>query len=233
MKDNEEILLKACTLVKSPCTFAGFLPVRMLISCPSARAEENPSVFSDRGTYIIVGLFHDPKIPSMDYWEEGSSTSGDRELVRILKSVCSWFGSEHGIDATVIPYQITDGGIYLKDAAVLAGLGVMGKNNLVLVPGFGPRVRFRAAWVDLETEKSVKPALLVPCTGCDQVCMMHCPMGAFPGGRYSRALCMDRMNSDKQGAIVSGGPVDHCRVCEVDCPGWQTEKKTPIGIETK
>lgn len=223
MKDHQEIIQDACRLVTSPGTVAGFLPARMLIDCPSARAEENQAVFSDRGTYIIVGLFHDPKTPSMDFWEEGSSTPGDRELARVLKTVCTWFGSEHGIDATVIPYQVSDGGIYLKDAAVLAGLGVMGKSNLVLVPGFGPRVRFRAAWVDLEAEKSVKPALSVPCTGCDQVCMMHCPMDAFPGGRYSWALCMERMNSDKAGAIVSGGPVDHCRVCELDCPGWQRE----------
>ena len=220
MKDNEELLLKACDLVISPGTVSGFLPARMLIDCPSARAEENRTVFSDRGTFIIAGLFHDPTIPSLDYWEEGSSTPGDRELARILKTVCTWFGSEHGIDATVIPYQITDGGIYLKDAAVLAGLGVMGRNNLVLVPGFGPRVRFRAAWVDLETERSIVPDTPVPCTGCVQVCMSTCPMGAFPGGRYSRALCMERMNSDKEGAVVTGGAVDHCRVCEVDCPGW-------------
>jgi len=85
MKDNEELLLKACDLVISPGTVSGFLPARMLIDCPSARAEENRTVFSDRGTFIIAGLFHDPTIPSLDYWEEGSSTPGDRELARILK----------------------------------------------------------------------------------------------------------------------------------------------------
>jgi len=39
-----------------------------------------------------------------------------------------------GINACPLPYRVEQGGILLKDAAVLAGLGVTGKNNLVITP---------------------------------------------------------------------------------------------------
>ncbi|MBC8492582.1 MAG: hypothetical protein H8D43_02260 [Chloroflexi bacterium] len=38
------------------------------------------------------------------------------------------------INACPQPYRVEQGRILLKDAAVLAGLGVMGKNNLVITP---------------------------------------------------------------------------------------------------
>ncbi len=58
------------------------------------------------------------------------------------------------------PLPDPDGGIYLKGAACLAGIGVMGRNNLVIVPGYGPGVRFRAIRVDLAVPGPRLPRVL-------------------------------------------------------------------------
>lgn len=42
-----------------------------------------------------------------------------------------------------LPYHIEHGGVYMKDAAVLAGLGRMGKHNMLITPRYGPRLRLR------------------------------------------------------------------------------------------
>jgi epoxyqueuosine reductase len=57
-------------------------------------------------------------------------------------------------------------GIYLKDAAVLAGFGCIGMNNLMITPQFGPRQRIRVLLVN-----TVLPSTgsmdFDPCNGCD------------------------------------------------------------------
>jgi len=77
-----------------------------------------------------------------------------------------------------LPYHIENGGIYLKDAAVLAGLGTIGRNNLLITPEFGPRVRLRAllAGVDLPP---TGPAGFDPCEGCPAPCLTDC-LGGLP-----------------------------------------------------
>lgn len=85
----------------------------------------------------------------------------------------------------------------------MAGIGVMGRNNLAIVPGYGPGVRFRAIRVDLA----------VP--GCPGYCTRACPMDAFAAGRYSRERCMARMDADKASGRAQ---IDHCRECELACP---------------
>ena len=52
-------------------------------------------------------------------------------------------GEELGINALSLPYQIEFGGTFLKDSAVLAGLGVIGKHNLLVTPEFGSDLRLQ------------------------------------------------------------------------------------------
>jgi epoxyqueuosine reductase len=203
---------------------AGYIPAEILKDCPSARAAGPQGFSTFSGTTIVLGLYHDPAAPEMDWWEEGRSTPGDRMLRRINLDIAAWLAETHGIEARDIPYQLYDGGIYLKDAAVLAGLGCIGRNNLVINPEFGSNLRFRALWVDIATEPCVLPVPESPCDACPHPCETECPQNALEGGIYSRTRCMDRIEADRAVPIENAGkkgPVDHCRICELVCPGYR------------
>lgn len=62
-------------------------------------------------------------------------------------------------------------------AAVAAGLGTFGRNNLVLHPKFGTRVNFISIITDLVLQPSPKPAKDV-CLHCD-LCVRNCPAHAL------------------------------------------------------
>lgn len=68
----------------------------------------------------------------------------------------------------------------------------MGHNNLVLVPGYGPKIRFRAVWADLDCPEEPSPEGEDPCAGCEEYCTRACPMDAFSTGTYSREQCLAR-----------------------------------------
>jgi epoxyqueuosine reductase len=105
-----------------------------------------------------------------------------------------------------LSYFIEKGGIYLKDTAVLAGLGCIGKNNILVTPELGPKVRLRALLLE-EDLTPTGPIDFDPCDGCEEFCRKACPQNAFekivissaetglaslPGrsGCYSRSTCL-------------------------------------------
>jgi len=69
------------------------------------------------------------------------------------------------------------GDVSLRHAAVAAGLGTLGRHNLVNHPRFGPRVVFTAVLCDLDLT-SDPPAKDDPCTEC-HTCVESCPAGAL------------------------------------------------------
>lgn len=76
------------------------------------------------------------------------------------------------------PAQIrTVADVSLRHAAVAAGLGAFGRNNLVLHPRLGARVLFLAVLTDLAIEPD-EPVKENPCTGCN-ICVETCPSRAL------------------------------------------------------
>ncbi|WP_224814663.1 reductive dehalogenase domain-containing protein [Hasllibacter sp. MH4015] len=73
--------------------------------------------------------------------------------------------------ALVIPY------------AIKAGLGEYGRNQMVLTPDFGPRVRFSKIFTDMPLAVDAPRALGLNdyCDACD-VCAVACPVKALPFG---------------------------------------------------
>jgi len=131
-----------------------------------------------------------------------------------------------------LPYFVSKGGIYLKDAAVMAGLGCIGKNNLVITPDSGPRIRFRALMLDRKADVT-GPVEFNPCEGCEQPCRKACPVKAFqstvysadalgqsrlPGinGTYTRVTCNLKMEKDIEEAIMAipAGNEEHQEVLQ-------------------
>jgi len=178
---------------------------------------------------LVLGLAHPADQPRMDWWDGIQGTPGNRILVEIAGNIIEWLRLELGIAARDIPYRMEKGGIFLKDAAVLAGLGVIGRNNLLVTPPFGPRVRLRALFLDRILEPA-RPLEYAPCAACDAPCLRACPRKAFQGGRYERSLCRRQMDRDvarrKPGSKPAAGEpekgwIKYCRRCELACPvGW-------------
>ena len=119
------------------------------------------------------------------------------------------------------------GGLFLKDAAVLAGLGIIGKNNLLLHPEWGPRIRLRSLLIEGDLRPNMPIEGFFPCETCDTLCQKACPQNAFSSGAYHRPGCVAQIDADSAhkvpgGAIDENGKpvlvIKYCRSCELTCP---------------
>jgi epoxyqueuosine reductase len=199
---------------------------------------------ADAESAIVIAVEHAQATPDKDWWIEGynGGTPGNRMLISINTKLSQWLQEEHGINTTKLRYHIEDGGILLKDAAVLAGLGCIGKNNMLVTRQFGPRIRLRALLTDAVLP-STDPVEFDPCEDCHMPCRTACPQGAFQDrifskkkfsidqlpartGVFSRSLCNRQMmldeNKSEQMNIESQDGlrrvVKYCRLCEFSCP---------------
>lgn len=179
---------------------------------------------------LVWVLPHPADEPALDWWsmKVKGFTPGNRELAAQSKRLRVWVNEELGMGALSAPYQIEYGGAFLKDAAVLAGLGVIGENNILVTPQYGPRVRLRALFIEAELEPTARLTSFDPCAGCDQPCRRACPKDAFASGRYTRAVCKQEQDQrDVDFEVLDGAlmgieePTNvtaYCRACELACP---------------
>jgi len=184
---------------------------------------------ADAVSIAVIGVEHRAQEPELDWWD-GKGTPGNRILIEINTRLSEWIETSFSVKTYRLPYMIEKGGIFLKDAAVLAGLGCIGKNNLVLTPAHGPRIRFRALLLNRKAE-TTGPLEFNPCAGCEQPCRRACPIKAFqktvysadalgqrvlPGinGSYDRVTCNVKMENDIKAAVmaVPAGEEEHREV---------------------
>jgi len=130
---------------------------------------------------LVVAVAHPPGRPEMDLWFGRNDPPGNRILAGIVQELCDWIPGRFGWRATHHPYHVERGGIFLKDAAVLAGLGCIGPNNLLITPEYGPCVRLRTLTLDADLPPT-GPTCFDPCVGCDAPCRAACPQVAFGSG---------------------------------------------------
>jgi epoxyqueuosine reductase len=178
---------------------------------------------------LVWALEHPASEPVLDWWsmKVPGFTPGNGVMRLQSRKLRIWLGEALGISALSLPYQIEYGGAFLKDSAHLAGLGVIGKNNLLVTPEFGTRVRLRGIFMEAELEPT-GPIDFDPCNGCDMPCHRACPRGAFRSGAFERPYC--KKENDKREAnwemldgsimgIDEPSPVTKpCRQCEFACP---------------
>jgi hypothetical protein len=98
---------------------------------------------------FLVAVEHPEDKPELDWWQDGlnGGTPGNQVLKTIVSRLTEWLKKENGYEIRGLPYYILQGGIFLKDAAVMAGLGCIGKNNMLVSPQYGPRVRALLFWM--------------------------------------------------------------------------------------
>ncbi len=149
------------------------------------------------------------------------------QLVGRLDAITCGLASEleaEGIAAVPIPsaepYEHWDaarrhgrGILSLKHAAVLAGLGIMGKNTLLVNDRCGNMLWLGAvlASVDLEPDP---PAAYQVCPPRCRLCLDACPQHALDGTTIDQRRCRERSVSVTDG----GGWVLSCNACRKVCP---------------
>lgn len=113
--------------------------------------------------------------------------------------------SKMGVRAKAFSSSLPE--VDLRKLAVKAGLGVYGRNGLVLTESYGPRVRFGALAISIPLEKLSARKGRELCRGC-RICTKACPAGAIGEG-FDACAC------DDYNASLSE---KKCTVCTDVCP---------------
>lgn len=117
------------------------------------------------------------------------------------------------------PYEYWDsdnmegrGILSMRHAAVLAGLGSMGKNTLVINDKYGNMINIGAVLTDLDLESD--PLSQEACIPKCHICIDNCPQKALDGVTAKQKLCREfTYTTNKRGFGVC-----NCNKCRVNCP---------------
>ena len=207
---------------------AGVCAASDLLAGPTHRMFPLPQGIGDHHGILVIALSHPPEEPVLDYFvrKRGAllgNSEGNRRLQDVSGRLGRWL-EEEGIASRDLHYYVERGGVFLKGAAVLAGLGVIGMNNLLIHPGYGPRIRFRALLV----EAPLAPSLALdfsPCSECARPCLSVCPQKALNVEGYCQDRCQQRLDREiAQAPVLPGADgkppvkeVRFCRRCEFAC----------------
>lgn len=119
------------------------------------------------------------------------------------------------------------------EAAARAGLGVLGKNGLLLNDRFGPYCFIGEIVTDLDIE--CEDHGIPTCIGCN-ACIKACPTGALLQNGIDVERCLSHVTQKKgelteseRAAVIKGGSVWGCDVCADVCP--MSVSAEPTGIE--
>ncbi|MGE5417927.1 MAG: epoxyqueuosine reductase [Acidobacteriota bacterium] len=100
-----------------------------------------------------------------------------------------------------------------RHAAVAAGLGILGKNTLLVTPQYGNRVYLTSIITNLEIE----PDSLLEGGLCPEecrICLDACPAGALDGTTVIQKLCRPQMSA----TLPRGFKIYACWECRRVCP---------------
>lgn len=195
-------------------------------------------------TAVVLAGDHPDDQPQLDWWVKGEKggTKGNMIMMVIVSKLVKWLEEAKGIKSEKLPYHIEHGAVFMKDTAVMGGLGCIGKNNILVTRNYGPRLRLRVFTIDYELP-TIGEIDFDPCADCKEYCKKACPQNAFgdmtytpeeygqkilPGriGNYDRIKCnvqmeIDIANFDEvqiEGQAEPTTRVKYCRKCESACP---------------
>jgi epoxyqueuosine reductase len=207
---------------------AGLCLASDLLSGPTHRHAPLPEGIEGSHSILVFGLSHPEDQPELDYYIKKTglqfgNSEGNRRLRDISERVGTWIRKE-GIASRDLHYYVERGGVYLKGAAVLAGLGSIGMNNLLIHPGYGARIRFRAHLVEACLTPST-PLDFSPCRSCDKPCLDICPAKALDLKGYHHDACQEYIDREAAETPIlpadDSGParreIRSCRICEYAC----------------
>jgi epoxyqueuosine reductase len=165
-------------------------------------------------TVIIVGLHLYDII--LDAWSRDRQNSKSFHFMDIvIERYChkvETFLSGEGFVSEIVSYNP---GLFLKDTAALAGVGPIGRNNLLITEPYGSQVRLRAL-VTTAPLICGEPILESKyCKDCCR-CVKACPANAFPENNYSKELCCNYAETHL--TRLSQHTSIWCNACIEACP---------------
>lgn len=147
------------------------------------------------------------------------------ELNDLAKSLAAWLVNQGSrarpIDSMGNGVWEADGRfrdvLSLKHSAHLAGLGIFGKNQLIINDRYGNMVWFAAVITDLVLQADEGAAYQVCPPGCN-LCLKSCPSGALGGELLQQATCY--RHAYRNPLDENGQPHETivCNTCRVVCP---------------
>lgn len=108
--------------------------------------------------------------------------------------------------------------------AVEAGLGYIGRNNLLIVPGIGSMLFLGSILTTARLEPDAPlPPDCHPCDACDAPCLKACPTRAIrPDSTVDARRCLSYLTIEHRGPLPDGtdlhGRVFGCDACALACP---------------
>lgn len=162
-----------------------------------------------------------------------------------LEERCARLRAEHR-GSTFLPY--VDASPFPEVyAAAAAGLGVIGKNNLLITPEYGSYVFIGVIATDAAADiaaaeggyptpadRAPTPAIQA-CIGC-LACIRACPGGALGQGTFDKNLCLSDITQRKgelteaeRELVRRGGMMWGCDICQTVCPMNRAAALTDIG----
>jgi epoxyqueuosine reductase QueG len=180
-------------------------------------SEENrPQAFiEDSRTVIVIGFYLYDIV--LDAWShnEGEYIWKRHFADALVEQLCNRihrFLQKKSYNSRVIPYSP---GLFLKEAAALAGIGPIGHNNLLITEKFGSQVRLRALTTNAPLicgEPIIKSEYCKEC----HICIDTCPSKALSNGKYAKEKCREYMINHRR--KLSEHVFIDCNLCIESCP---------------
>ncbi|MFW9822620.1 MAG: epoxyqueuosine reductase, partial [Candidatus Thorarchaeota archaeon] len=101
----------------------------------------------------------------------------------------------------------------LRHAGHLAGLGVLGKNTLLINNQYGNMIQLGAILVNVDLQGDAIAKYEVCLKSCE-ICLTSCPIGALDGISVNQKLCRSHSIFQHQKGYV----LKKCNTCRKVCP---------------
>ena len=179
---------------------------------------------------LVFAVPYDPQITMDTYSEElfeiSISNAKKRELaiLKHIEQICTTNGAQYKIppmaqkDETDLIAEFS-----FKFAAVNAGLGWIGKNDVLITEHYGPRIRLSVVLIDvplLHGTKVTESRCPYDCNRCVDACPHHALSGVMWDYNAKRNELIDYhlCNQKRSQYIKKHGRKHACGICMAACP---------------
>jgi epoxyqueuosine reductase len=184
------------------------------------------SIFPEARSVIVIGLPISLPVletsPSIYYRELYNTVNSllDQYTYRLANFLTdrgypSVFVPRNGYGSIRVLLEIPIAFFSHRHAALLAGLGTFGINNMILTPEYGPRVRFGSilSTADLPPDPLLEIQLCIRCMHCVEMC----PSNALDKESYPKGLT-DKKACSSYSAELNERYISPCGICIKVCP---------------